>query len=412
MSTFDDSAWRGSGAPSQFPATRPVEPSVFGATVAPDAPRRAAIRFTASGSEYFRIWIVNLLLTLVTLSIYYPFARARKLRYFHANTLVDEQPLGFHGDPWKMLRGHLLVVLFLVCYGGAGRISPVAGGVAALIFAALWPALWVASLRFRLGNTSWRGLRLHFSGSLPGAYLAFAPFLPALLVVLAGALVGDHPEPETAKTLGIAMGLMLLLMLALMPLGLAQLKRYQHGHFNLGAERTQLSARTRSFYAFYLRSFGLTIITMVMVFATVAGVSLLVGAVALASGASKETLLALLPIAVMLAYLPFFFVLQPYAVSRLQNLVWNHTASQHVGFESRLRASSLAWRMLKNFFFMVITLGLYRPFAVVHTTRLRLESTQVLVQGDVNQWLDTRSATQAEAAGDAAGDVLGIDIGL
>jgi len=412
MSTFDDSALISSSASSQFPATRPVDSMQFGSPPAPDAPRRAAIRFTASGSEYFRIWIVNLLLTLVTLSAYYPFARARKLRYFHANTLVDEQPLGFHGDPWKMLRGHLLVVLFLVCYGGAGRISPVAGGVAALIFAALWPALWVASLRFRLGNTSWRGLRLHFSGSLPGAYLAFAPFVPAVLVILGSALMGEHPDPETAKTVGIAMGLALLLMLALIPLGLARLKRYQHGHFNLGSERTQLSARTRSFYAFYLRSFGLTLLTMVMVVASVAGVALLVGAVALASGASKETLMALLPIAVLLSYLPFFFVLQPYAVSRLQNLVWNHTASQHVGFESRLRASSLAWRMLKNFFFMVITLGLYRPFAVVHTTRLRLESTQVLVQGDVNQWLDTRAAAQAEAAGDAAGDVLGIDIGL
>ena len=351
MSTFDDSALRsGGGASSQFPATRPVDSMQFGATPAPDAPRRAAIRFTASGSEYFRIWIVNLLLTLVTLSLYYPFARARKLRYFHANTLVDEQPLGFHGDPWKMLRGRLLVVLFLVCCGGAGR------------------------------NTSWRGLRLHFSGGLAGAYLAFAPFAPGVLVIMGSALVGENTDPETAKTAGIVMGLMLLLMLALMPLGLARLKRYQHGHFNLGAERTQLSARTRSFYAFYLRSFGLTLLTMVVVFASVAGVALLVGAVALASGARKETLIALLPIAIALSYLPFFFVLQPYAVSRLQNLVWNHTASQHVGFESRLRASSLAWRMLKK--------------------------------GDVNQWLDTRSATQAEAAGDAAGDVLGIDIGL
>jgi len=311
MSTFDDSALISSSASSQFPATRPVDSMQFGSPPAPDAPRRAAIRFTASGSEYFRIWIVNLLLTLVTLSAYYPFARARKLRYFHANTLVDEQPLGFHGDPWKMLRGHLLVVLFLVCYGGAGRISPVAGGVAALIFAALWPALWVASLRFRLGNTSWRGLRLHFSGSLPGAYLAFAPFVPAVLVILGSALMGEHPDPETAKTVGIAMGLALLLMLALIPLGLARLKRYQHGHFNLGSERTQLSARTRSFYAFYLRSFGLTLLTMVMVVASVAGVALLVGAVALASGASKETLMALLPIAVLLSYLPFFFVLQP-----------------------------------------------------------------------------------------------------
>ena len=67
------------------------------------------LRFTASGSEYFRIWVVNLLLTVVTLGLYLPFARARQLRYFHENTLIDGAPLAFHGDPWKMLRGYLIV---------------------------------------------------------------------------------------------------------------------------------------------------------------------------------------------------------------------------------------------------------------------------------------------------------------
>ncbi|MGH8034242.1 MAG: DUF898 family protein, partial [Lysobacterales bacterium] len=32
------------------------------------------IEFTGSGSEYFRIWVVNLLLLLVTFGIYYPWA--------------------------------------------------------------------------------------------------------------------------------------------------------------------------------------------------------------------------------------------------------------------------------------------------------------------------------------------------
>ncbi len=59
------------------------EPSPFGDSpmAAPqDAfaqQRRMAIRFTASGSEYFRIWIVNLLLTVLTLSLYYPWAKVR-----------------------------------------------------------------------------------------------------------------------------------------------------------------------------------------------------------------------------------------------------------------------------------------------------------------------------------------------
>ena len=103
------------------------------------------MRFTGSGSEYFRIWIVNLLLTLVTLGIYYPWAKVRRLRYFYGNTLVGEHPLGFHADPKKMLRGYLLVALLLVLYSVAGHFSPVAGLVAFVIVAAVWPALLKSS---------------------------------------------------------------------------------------------------------------------------------------------------------------------------------------------------------------------------------------------------------------------------
>ena len=36
-----------------------------------------ALRFTGSGSEYFKIWIVNVLLTIITLGMYYPWAKVR-----------------------------------------------------------------------------------------------------------------------------------------------------------------------------------------------------------------------------------------------------------------------------------------------------------------------------------------------
>ena len=35
------------------------------------------VEFTGSGGEYFRVWIVNVLLTIVTLSLYTPWARRR-----------------------------------------------------------------------------------------------------------------------------------------------------------------------------------------------------------------------------------------------------------------------------------------------------------------------------------------------
>jgi Bacterial protein of unknown function (DUF898) len=80
------------------------------------------IEFSASGSEYFRIWIVNLLLIVVTLGLYLPWARVRKLKYFYGNTRVDGDALDFHGDPKKMLRGMLLVGVFFALYSQSGTL--------------------------------------------------------------------------------------------------------------------------------------------------------------------------------------------------------------------------------------------------------------------------------------------------
>lgn len=112
------------------------------------------IRFTGSGSEYFRIWIVNLLLIIVTLSLYLPFAKARRLRYFYGNTLVGEHALAFHGDPWKMLRGHVLALVLFGSYAMAGKVSPLSAFVAFVILALIWPALWRSAMRFRSAATS------------------------------------------------------------------------------------------------------------------------------------------------------------------------------------------------------------------------------------------------------------------
>ena len=125
----------------------------------PAPPNTLAIVFTGSGSEYFRIWIVNLLLTLVTLGLYYPWAKVRRLRYFHGNTLVGGEPLGFHADPKKMLKGYLLVGVLLALYSVAGHFDAVAGLIAFVAVMLIWPALLKSSMQFRLANTSWRGLR-------------------------------------------------------------------------------------------------------------------------------------------------------------------------------------------------------------------------------------------------------------
>lgn len=53
----------------------------------PQGPRPPEqLQFTGKGSEYFGIWIVNLLLTILTLGIYSAWAKVRRLQYFYRNT--------------------------------------------------------------------------------------------------------------------------------------------------------------------------------------------------------------------------------------------------------------------------------------------------------------------------------------
>src|SRR5688572_25368406 len=53
---------------------------------AADVPAPQHAQFTGTGREYFQIWIVNLLLTIVTLGIYSAWAKVRRLQYFYRHT--------------------------------------------------------------------------------------------------------------------------------------------------------------------------------------------------------------------------------------------------------------------------------------------------------------------------------------
>lgn len=376
--------------------------------------RELEIRFTGSGSEYFRIWIVNLLLTLVTLGIYYPWAKVRRLKYFHGNTLVGGQPMGFHADPKKMLRGYLLVVVMLVLYSLAGNFSPLAGLVAFVIVTAIWPALLKSSMQFRLANTSWRGLRLRFRGSVGGAYAAMLPlFVPGLVLVAALTAVPDQEKPP--EWFGIVFLVTMLLALLLAPWLWWKLKKYQHDHYAYGPEQTALNTGVGSFYGVFLKTFGVTLLGFVFLFVVAFAITTLAGVALFASGGSRTN-----PVLMFMIGIVFFAVgllavqlmPRPYFTSRMQNLLWSRTASTNIGFASSLRFWPLLGLTLKNWLLVVITLGLYWPFAAIAVARMRLEAVRLLFDIDPQTLADQARAAEGEAAGDAAGDLFGLDIGL
>ena len=372
--------------------------------------RELEIRFTGSGSEYFRIWIVNLLLTLVTLTLYYPWAKVRRLRYFYANTLIDEQPLGFHADPWKILRGYVLIGAMLIAYSVAGRLSPIGGFVSFLIIAALWPALLKSTMQFRLANTSWRGLRFRFKGTLGGAYKALLPwFVPGLLVVAALLAVPDPTQPPVwYGGLVAAIGLTMML---LVPLLWWNLKKYQHDNFAFGSLQTQLKSGPGPFYAVFLKTFGVALLAGLFVVAF----GLVLGAAGFFGAAGRGGM----GTAILVGVLGFFVgvvaiqvIPGPYFKSRMQNLVWARTGNRSMHFNSALRFLPLLGLTLKNWLLVVLTLGLYWPFAAVALARIKLEAMSITTRVDPQTLAEQARAAEGDAAGDAAGDLFGLDIGF
>ena len=360
------------------------------------ASRSLDIRFTGSGSEYFRIWIVNLLLIVVTLGLYLPFAKARRIHYFYANTLVDGQALSFHGDPWKMFRGFVLLVVLMGLYLGLSWLSPLLGALAFLALLLLWPPLWRAGMRFRLSHTSWRGLRFGFAGDVAGAYGVFLPIgVPLLLVALV-------PENAGGAVHGLA-ALAGLLVNLMVPWTLGRAKQYQHNHYRFADQQTRTWMVSTQVYGLSFRAGAVGTVLVIL-----AGIVTAIMLPSLRGSADGYVGLA----GVGLVYFAAYIWVSSAFTAGLQNLVWSSTASDQVRFESDLSAMALARLTLVNWLLMMVTLGLYRPFAAVATARLRLEAVAVHTTADIDAWAGGETARDANAAGDFAGDFFGIDLGL
>lgn len=340
------------------------------------------IRFTASGRDYARLWLRNLGLTLITLGLYLPFARAHRLRFFRQHTQVDGEALDFDGDGREMLRPHLLLCAVLLLYILIAHEMPL--GAALLLLTALpfWPTLMMRSLRWRLEHTRWRGRRLAFHGDAAGARAVFLPAAAPLAVLLVGQALLAGPQAEFDDGGGwlvpALVSLALLALLALLPWLHARHSRYRHANFGLSAdagagadagtgpaaqaERTRLDASVEPRH-FYRLHGG--------VLAGLAGALL----VNLLFATWIDTLLAAAPMLTgLLLDMMLLLALRAWLVAGTQTLLWNHTLSPHYRFACHLPLSRLLLLSLKNLLLCVLTLGLYWPHAVVATTRLRLES--------------------------------------
>lgn len=339
------------------------------------APRSEALVFSGRGGEYFGIWIVNLLLTVLTLGIYSAWAKVRRLQYFHRHTTLDGAAFDYHGDPRAILKGRVIGFLLLLGYNISFEVSPLLGFLVLGLLAAAMPVLLMRSLRFRALNTSWRGLRFGFDGDQRGAYKAFLmwPLLSVFTLYL------------------------------LAPMWHQRMKRYQLDNARFGATRFEFTASVSAFY----RMYGVLLLLLV------AGVAAIGGTVALVLGAAgdRREAMALLPLIMLAGWVGLFLLISPYLTARLQNLVWNNTRLGAHRFESHARARTLYAITLTNLIAIVCTLGFFAPFAAIRTARYRIESVTLVSAGPLDDFVAGQKQA-VSATGEETADIFDVDIAL
>jgi uncharacterized membrane protein YjgN (DUF898 family) len=373
------------------------------------APTRPFV-FTATGTAYFRIWIVNLLLTIVTVGFYSPWAKVRRLRYFYGNTTFDGSPFEFHGRPIALLKGRLVGLVLLIAYSQTARFSLMLWlCIVAALFAAMPWLLW-KSLRFRMANASYRGIRFAFDGTIGQAYLTF---IPLMLAALGPSMITVLAQPQATSSQAVMLhflgrlylGLGIALLLA--PWFYFRLKVYQHRHARLGTTPFGFDGKVAGAYMIFVKA--ILIVVLFIVVGVVAGV--VVGAPVwfVANLAGFNATPAGLFAGVATGYLVLITSMVTVR-AMVQNFVWNHSLLGGHRFMSLVGRTRSFRIEIVNVVLTVVTLGLFWPFAVVRSLRYRIESVEW--SGDSATLERAPGDARIGATGEETAELFGLDIAL
>ncbi|RYY80290.1 MAG: DUF898 domain-containing protein [Moraxellaceae bacterium] len=328
--------------------------------------------FHGNGSEYFGIWIVNLVLTIITIGFYAPWAKVRRLRYFYGHTRLADRAFDFTGIPTKILAGRMIAAAVYFIYAFAGQYSPKMAIAGFMLLFLVLPWLLRATFRFNARNSKYSNSRLFFSGSTAQIY----------------------------KTLLLCLLIMVFTLGIMTPYAIWLYKRYQFNHLHLGQLDFKLDVDVgRYFSAIYVPYFMLLGIMVVG--------GLLVGLTGMnfSGGFSAATIAFIAGIYVMM------LLIVPLIQARLYKATWNHVSLASNRFACDINQWRYSWIVVSNWLAKIVSFGLLSAWAAVRIYRYKIESLSVHLINSPNDLL-TMALQDPSAFAEELTDILDIDVSL
>lgn len=375
--------------------------SILMETVQPIAPTDSALAqpssavhqftFTGKASEFFRIWIVNTTLTIITLGIYSAWAKVRTNRYFYGNTHLAEHVFAYLAQPMAILIGRLIVLGVIVLGGILGYFYLFGDTFVFLLLFLFVPILVVRSLSFRMRNTAYRNVRFGFVGKVKEAYIVYG--LGYLAVVFSAGLAYPWFKKRTA--------------------------RFALNNTQFGQMAFNNSATTGAFYKVYCKALGI----FVAIVLGVALVSMFIHMMFINMGTHEYFLLIMQEgsvsiiapfIGPLLVYTVVIAVITGYlSVAQFTLLMNTTTIDKEINHQliSEVCAGKYVYIFVTNTLATLLSLGLAYPWAKVRLARYVISNCKLIAKSDMNNIVAVQQK-QTSAIGEELGSYMDIDLSV
>jgi len=304
------------------------------------------ISFRGDSGTLFKIWITNLLLTICTLGIYYPWGRAKMKRYLYSSTYIGDYSFEFYGNGKQMFFGlvkflgitvllfvlWVLLLTFIVPENITNNVlfDQILGVMILISYIPILGLFVHGARRFRMSKTSYRGIRFGYRGNrkkLTGImFWSIVPFA--------------------------------------YPAFLNKFRTYVYGNTRFGNVEAEFTGNEKAYSKLYWSSFILCIVT--------------------------------------------FGIYYPWYKKRLFNFFWENLSFKKDGTAIKIEPKATAEKFFKlkagNLLITLFTLGIGSPIAKVRSMRFVVDNLELSGNVDLDGIIQTEEK-YISALGDAAADL-------
>lgn len=349
--------------------------------------RRSQVQFSGETGQFFKIWIVNIVLTILTLGIYSAWAKVRTHRYFYSNTSIEGHQFTYLANPIQILIGRIIAVVLFIIYMGSVQFVPILGLFIMLIAMFLMPWVINRSMRFQNKMTSYRNVRFGFKGSYGEAFLVFI-ILPVLAVFT---------------------------LYLLMPWVIKKVNEYIIGNTTYGDRQIETDLSATDYYIAFLLVVAISVGAMF-------GFAIVIGIGAAIFGATVDTtnidpnglsaaMFIMGPISALL-YVGMFSLITGIYQSRIRaHNFANSEIKDVVQFESSITEMQYTRLVFLNLIAIGLSLGLAYPWAKIRKARYLANGTFVEIHPNADHIIDDMT-DEKSAIGEEIADVFDLDIAI